>query len=95
MKRPKLADMTLFEEVHWRLLQARRCARRNLRIMVSVEMSGLTPEQQADALRLTLRFKTVIAITKPSWVRSSSFNDAIGAYKHVSCVCEGTPQRAN
>lgn len=95
MKRPKLADMTLFEEVRWRLLQARRSARRSLRIVESVEVSSLAPEQQAEALRLMLRFRTIIAITKPSWVRSSSFNDAMGAYKHVACVCGGTPQRAN
>jgi hypothetical protein len=91
MKRPKLADMNPLEEVRWRLLQCRRSARRSLRRLENIN----DPDTAQRVAPHVACLQTILAITKPSWVHSASFPDALHALAHIVRICEGAPQRAN
>jgi hypothetical protein len=83
MRRPKIRDMNPDQLVRFRLMQTRRTARRSLKMLNSVRPEELTAEDQ-NALEVSVRWcRSVIAITKPSWVQKAPLSDAILTLEHL------------
>jgi hypothetical protein len=80
MKRPKLADMSQIEEWRFRLLQQRRFARRTMLLIDSLADEA-TRRQQEPNRRWC---QTVIALTKPAWVRNARPDELLGALRHIA-----------
>jgi hypothetical protein len=79
MKRPKLKDMTAFEKMRWRLLQQRRMAQRALLWLKAIDLNELSYEEKDRVAKNESYWRTVIRLTKPSWVRIAP----IGQLKYV------------
>lgn len=85
MKRPKLADMTIDQECRWRLLQGRRAAKRMLVRIASIENPNGLPADLAEQCRNNeARARTIIAITKPAWVRKAKLSEVIATLRYLS-----------
>jgi hypothetical protein len=75
MKRPKLADMAPLELARWRALQSRRSAQRALKQLSFIRPGDISP-QQRETLKATEAYaRSIIATTKPSWVRPAGLHD--------------------
>jgi hypothetical protein len=73
MKRPKVADMNDIERLRFRLGQARRGARRELKDLVGVKLENLSPSEQECCKRYTAQFQTILALTKPAHIAAANY----------------------
>jgi hypothetical protein len=83
MRRPKIRDMNPDQLVRFRLMQTRRHARRSLQRLNSIPPEELTAEEQKHLEVLMRWCRSVIAITKPSWVQKAPLGDAVLTLKHL------------
>jgi len=83
MKRPKIRDMTLIEEFRFRLLQRRRAARRWLKRSATIDVSTLNADERVELTQGVAHLKTVIAVTKPSWIAGASLEEMTQVLRHL------------
>ena len=83
MRRPKLAEMSPLEQGRWRALQIRRTTQRALDHWNAIDPSQLSSEERAKLTADIAHAKTVIALTKPAWVRSASRAELLAVLSHL------------
>jgi hypothetical protein len=65
------------------LLQKRRAARRWLKRTATIDVSKLNADEQAELAEGVAHLKTVIAVTKPSWVAGASLDEIAQVFCHL------------
>jgi hypothetical protein len=83
MKRPKVSDMNDLEFMRWRLLQARRASRRALKTLHALKRA--LPADLVDKQTLHIaKFRTIIALTKPSRIERATRGELMAVLVHLS-----------
>jgi hypothetical protein len=83
MKRPKLKDMNDLEFARFRILQARRRARRAISHLDHLPDTAYT-ERTAEIERVRDRARSIIAVTKPGWVSKAQMTQCVAVLRFIA-----------